>query len=579
MKTDDLKSAFSNFRFPDSRFHVFRIAVLPGRISGTTLRRNHRSRPSCPLPTVLCLLALVLTAGCGKKPDATAPTSEPRQTLRVAQRNEPATLDPHLATLPDEFFIIRALGEGLVSPNPDGVEPLPAAAESWTVSADGRTWTFTLRADAQWSNGDPVRAGDFVASYRRALSPAMAAPKAQMFFAVNNATAFTQGELADESTLGLAAPDDRTLVITLEHPVADFLALAASGPWIPVHPSVARAKGSPRDAAWTRPGQHIGNGPFILQEWTPNRQIVVARNPRYWDAAAVKVNALRFVAFDNGDAEERAYRGGQVDVTMAVPASKLDVYRTERPAELRTMPLHETRYLTLNLRRAPLSDPRVRQALGLALDRTELTDGILKGGQRPAFSYIPPGLGGYEPDLLLRSDPARARALLAEAGYPEGRGFPRLELAVWGVTAAIPETIQRQWKQHLGIEVSILQREAKSHLAALAAGEYDIGFITAIPDYDSAQDLLADLVTGGAGNYPRWSNQAYDRLVLEAMQTPDRTARRRLQRRAEAELLRELPLIPLYFNSQNFLVRPEIQGWQADALWTRYYKNVRLHEN
>lgn len=544
------------------------------------VRRAQPSRPTFHLPPLLCLLAALALTGCAKKTEPAAAARETTQALRISQRNEPATLDPHLATLPDEFFIIRALSEGLVTPDPAGGEPRPALAESWTTSPDGRTWNFRLRAGALWSNGDPVTARDLVASFRRALHPGLAAPKAQMFHPVRNAAAFNRGEITDFAAVGFAAPDDRTFVVTLESPTTDFLALAASGPWIPVHArSVgAAAKANPRDPTWTRPGNYVGNGPFLLRKWNPNQRIVVTRNPSYWDAAAVRLEAIHFLAFDNGDAEERAYRAGQLDVTMAVPAPKLDAYRAERPRELVSVPLHETRHLVLNLRRAPLDRPEVRQALALALDRAELTDVILRGGQRPALSYIPPGLGGYAPEVLLAPDPARARELLAAAGFPGGRGFPRLALSAWGVTAAIPETLQRQWRQQLGIEVAIVQREAKSHLAALAAGEFDLGFMTAIPDYDSAFDLFADLMTVGAGNYPRWSHATYDAEVAAARRTSDAAERLRLLRAAEARLLADLPLIPLYFNSQNFLLRPEVQGWQADALWTRFYQNVHLHE-
>lgn len=495
-----------------------------------------------------------LWAGCAKR-ESTAPA----QILRISQRNEPATLDPHLATLPDEFFIIRALSEGLVTPDPDGGTPLPGVAERWTSSADGLTWTFHLRTDATWSNGDPVTAHDFTYSIRRALTPATAAPKAPLFFVLRHAQNFLRGTIDDFSHVGAAAHDNHTLVLTLAQPTNDLLALLTSGPWLPVHRATLERHGR----QWTRPGHFIGNGPFILTEWSPNQRIIVRRNPAYWDAAAVRLAAVHHLAFDSGDTEERAFRAGQLDVTMAVPFSKLDSYRTSSPDLIRGVPLHETRYLTLNTTHRPLNDVRVRRALSLALDRHTLTGKVVRGDQKPAFSFVPPGLGDHSPAAQLGENTAEARRLLAEAGYPGGKGFPRLEVTAWGVGNQVLEAIQHRWHTELGITISVVQREARTHLAALAAGDYDLAFVAAIPDYDSAADLLRHFTTGDAGNYPQWSHPGYDALIAAGALAE-----------AEKILLDELPLIPLYFNAKDYLIRPAVRGWREDALWTRYYKHV-----
>lgn len=520
-------------------------------------------------PWVLCVL-LVLWApfsACSKRAAATA---EPA--LRIAQRNEPATLDPHLATLPDEFFIIRALSEGLLTPAPGGGAPQPAVAGRWNVSPDGRTYTFQLRSEAKWSNGDPVTAGDFVYSIQRALSPALAAPKAALFFPLRHALAYYQGKLPDFSTVGARALDGQRLELTLEEPTADFLALVASGSWIPVH----RATVERHRTDWTRPGNFVGNGPFTLTAWRPNQEIIVQRNPAYWDATAVQLPEIRFVAFDNGDTEERAFRAGQVDVTMSVPFSKLESYRQAQPPVLHSVPLHETRYLALNTTRPPLNQPEVRTALALALDRRALVEKVLQGSQQPAYSFVPPGLGGYTPDFRFTEDAAEARQALAEAGFPGGKGFPRLELSAWGISPVVLEAIQQMWRRELGIEVALVQREARTHLAALAAGDYAIGFVTAIPDYDGASDLFADLRSGDPGNYPHWRDPEFDRLVTAARATADPARRLALLREAESRMLGEMPLIPLYFNAQNFLVSPRVGHWQTDRIWTRFYRKVTL---
>ncbi len=521
---------------------------------------------------ILAGLAIgALLAGCHRREPSVSAAS--LQVLRVSQRNEPATLDPQLATLPDEFFVLRALSEGLVTPAPDGHGVKPGAAEKWELSADGLTWTFHLRAGAHWSNGDPVTARDFLYSFRRVLTPALAAPKAQLFFAVKNARAFYRGELADFAAVGFAAPDDRTLVITLGHPAPHLLALAASGPWLPVHSATLE---KPRGTAWTRPGNFVGNGPFTLAVWHPNQQIVVRKNPAYWDAAAVRLAEIRFVAMDNGESEERAFRARQLDVTLSVPATKLAAYRLTKPAVLRQIPLAETRCLALNTRRAPLGDPRVRRALALVIDRPALVEKVLLGGQSPALNFIPPGLAGYVGGgEQVTGDHAEARRLLAEAGYPDGRGFPRLEVSTW-VNSPVLEAIQQMWRQELGLEVALVQREARVHLAALNAGDYAIAFLPAIPDYNDASDLFEDLATGASANYPGWSNPDYDRLVAEAGRTTDAARRQELYQRAEHILLTELPIVPLYFNVQNFLIQSNVREWRQDGLWTRFYQPVYL---
>ncbi len=518
--------------------------------------------------------ALLAFTGCAKR--EAPPTG---QILRLSQRNEPATLDPQLATLPDEYFIIRALSEGLLTPSPGGGVPQPAVAERWNISPDGRTYLFELRADARWSNGDPVTAMDFVYSIHRVLSPALAAPKAALFFPLKNAEAFYTGREKDFSNVGARALADHRLELKLEEPAADFLALMASGPWIPVHAATIEKSGrmDQRGTDWTRPGNYVGNGPFTLTAWRPNQEIIVARNEKYRDAAHVRLEEIRFLAFDDGDSEERAFRAGQVDVTMSVPFSKLAPYRSAQPPVLRSVPLHETRYLALNTTRPPLDDRRVRRALALALNRTALVEKVLLGGQQPAITFIPPGLGGYAPAAQINENTMEARRLLADAGFPDGRGFPKLELTTW-VNTPVLEAIQQMWQHELGIEVTLAQREARTHLAALAAADYAIALVTAIPDYDGASDLFTSLTSGNHGNYPHWSSTEFDRLVGEAGRSDSLAGRNAIYQQAEKVLLDDMPLIPLYFNAKNFLIQPAVQGWQEDALWTRFYKNVHLNE-
>jgi oligopeptide transport system substrate-binding protein len=522
------------------------------------------------LYALLCA-AVVFLGACAKPADST------RATLRISQRNEPGDVDPATAALPDEFFIIRALGQGLLVPDPAGGAPLPGAADHFDVSPDGRVYTFHLRPGAVWSNGDPVIAADFVAAYRRVLTPATAAPKAELFFAVKNARAFATGAVDDFSAVGFRASDDRTLVVTLDEPDPAFPLHVASGPWIPTHAATVARFGR----QWTQPANYVGNGPFTLAEWRPQQRIVVVKNPRYQASDRVRLDAIEFIRFDNEDSEERAFRAGQVDITMTVPRTKLAAYAAERPAELHRAPLAETRFLAFNTTRRPLDDLRVRRALGLAIDRAKIVGRITLGGQDPAFRFIAPVLRPAAASAHLatefRFDPTEARRLLAEAEFPDGRGFPRLELTAWSPSQTpVLEAVQAMWREHLGIEIAVAIREARVHLAALRDATYDIAFATTLLDFADPAAALGDFQSAAADNFPHWHSPEFDRLLAQATQVFEPVARWRLLEQAEAQMLAAGPVAPVYFNTHNWLMSERVQGWRPDPLWTRNYLDVSL---
>ena len=533
-----------------------------------------------------CLVAALQTA-CSKSekntaaPASSAATHAAPQVLRISQRNEPADLDPATATLPDEFFILRALSEGLLVPdvaNTNRGAPLPAAAERFTVSTDGLIYTFHLRPAATWSDGTPVTAADFVATYRRALTPATAAPKAHLFYAVKNARAFLTGAVSDFSQVGFAAPDAHTLVIMLAQPAPRFLHYVASGPWLPVNPRAVAQHGR----TWTQPGHFIGNGPFVLTEWRQQQRIVVQKNPRYRAAASIRLDEIQFLRFDSGDTEERAYRAGQVDVTMSIPFTKIETYTRDRAAEFHRAPAAETRFLSFNTTHTALSDARVRRALSLAINRTQIVERITRGGQLPATTFAPPSLldrDGSPSRPPSTPDVNTARDLLAAAGFAAGRGFPRLELTAWSQSQSpVLEAIQAMWRTELGIEVSLVIHEAKIHHAALASGTYDIAFATTAPLLDLADplDLLANFTAIGANNYPRWKNADYEALLASATTTTDLVRQTTLLVSADSLLAAEAPVAPLYFNTRTWLMSPRVRDWREDPLWTRDYTAVHL---
>ena len=518
--------------------------------------------------TILGLASLA--ASCSK-----APIYEQAPSLiRISQRNEPSDLDPAKTSLVDDYFIIRALSEGLVIISPETGAPIPGTAISWTHSLDSKTWTFNLRKDAKWSNGDTVTANDFIESYKRVLTASFAAPKAELFFLVKNAKAFYSGTLSDFSQVGFNAPDEHTLIITLENPTPDFLMYAISGVWIPIHPATVMKWGK----NWTKPEHYVGNGAYTLKSWMLNQKITVEKSATYHDRDKVHISNIEFIRYDNAESEERSYRSGGVDITMAIPISKIPIYSKEHPTEIHRCVLGETRYISFNTTKYPLNDPRIREAIYLALDRSTLVTNVLKGGQLPIDKLIPEAIwrNSDKSSFVLpehinqERNLARARLLLKEAGFPEGKNFPTLELSSWTNTTLL-EAIQATLKRDLNISVTINLQEARVHLAALQSGNYSIGLMTLIPDVADPLEILENFSSHSANNYPHFKDAEFDQLLEEARTINDRTIRQNLLRKAEHRLLSLAPIAPIYLNSQNWLMSEHVTGWYADPLWRRSY--------
>ena len=451
---------------------------------------------------------------------------------------------------------------------------------SWEIAPDGLTYTFHIRPAARWSNGDPLTATDFAWSFRRVLTPALASEYSYMLYPIRNARAFNEGKIADFAQVGVRAADEHTLVLTLEAPCPWLLGLAANPAWFPVHRATLEKFGAAdkKGTRWTRPENLVGNGPFVLKEWIPNSRIVTEANPRYWDAARNRLAAVVFYPIENGTTEEKSFRAGQLHITYGVPPDKIPTYRTQSPELLRVDPFLETFFLAFNVKRAPFDNPKVRQALALALDRTALTRDALRGSVTAATELTPPDTAGYTATPALRTDFAAARQLLAEAGYPGGRGLPAIELQVKAddLHRISAEAIQQMWQRELGATVTLAPMEQKSWLQRLTAKDFQISTARWVGDYVDANTYLDIWVTGGGNNWTSWSNPAYDALVAEAGRTSDEAKRHELQRRAEAILLAEMPIIPIYHGTRVFLIDPVVKGWTPNLLGLHRYQFVEL---
>jgi oligopeptide transport system substrate-binding protein len=536
------------------------------------------------LPNLLCPLVFfaAIFSGCSKRETAVQRGNR-EQVLHRGIGEDVSTLDPHLATQANDYTVISALLEGLVSEDPVDLHPVPGVAESWDVSADDLVYTFHLRADARWSDGAPVTARDFIDSFQRILTPSLGADNASLLYVVRGARAFNEGRLTDFTQVGFAAPDPSTLRITLAQPTPQFLSLLNQQAWFPVPRRVIEKSGpfTQRGNPWAQAGRFVGNGPFVLKEWRPGQEIVVVKSPTYWDAARVRLNEIHFHAIDSLDAEERAFRAGQLHVTEALPPARIDAWRRDAPQMLRIDPLLGTYFYRLNTTRPFLNDKKIRRALALAIDRTAIVEKILRGGQVSAGTLTPPGIAGYTPPSGLRTDFAEARQLLATAGHPGGQGLPTFELLFNSSEThqLIAEAVREMWRRELGVNVRLVNEEVKSTLDARRTGDFQILRSVWIADYADPASFLDIFRRDSGNNFTSWLNPGYDRLLEEAARTADPTARNTLFHNAETLLLDDAPIIPVYFYTHVFLIQPSVNGWYPTLLDHHPYKYVSLDGN
>jgi oligopeptide transport system substrate-binding protein len=524
-------------------------------------------------------IAVAALGGCSR--GTNVHTGDATQVLHRSIGPDLEDLDPHIATQTANYSVLSALFEGLVAEDPMDLHPVPGVAERWEASPDGLTYTFYLRSDARWSNGDPLTAQDFIDSWHRILTPSLGATYASQLYIIQGAEAFNKSE-APFSEVALKAPDPRTLTVRLEHPAPWFLSFLSEPAWFPVPIGTIKKFGGVADRGnpWATADHWVGNGPFTLVSWHHNQEIVVARAQTYWDEAKVRLKEIHFHAFDSIDAEERAFRAEQVHLTETIPPDKIDTYRKDSPDLLRLDPLLGTYFFRINVRKPGLNDARIRLALSLAVDRQALVDKVLRGGQKAALTFTPPDFPGYAPEGALQPGVEKAKQLLSDAGYPGGAGLPVFEL-LYNTSEShkvIAESLQEMWRRDLGIRVTLVNEDVKSTEGARAAGTFDLLRSSLIADYADPAAFLETWRADSSDNFTGWHNADYDNLLFSAARTADAEARAALMAKAEGILLAESPVIPIYHYSHVFLIRPSVHGWYPTLLDHHPYKGVWLEE-
>jgi len=514
------------------------------------------------LLAVLAVLGLSACQGGAQRP----PCPAGKVCLEYGNDSEPATLDPSKAQLVAESVVIGDLMMGLATEAADGAV-IPGMAERWETSADGLTWTFHLRP-ARWSDGVPVTAEDFVFAYRRILDPQTGSPYAYMVEILRNGAAANAGKASLE-TIGARTIDARTLELRLEHPAPYLLQLLTHQSFYPIPAHVVRRFGD----GWVAPGRYVSNGPYRLVSWRLGDKIGVEKNPQFFDAGAVCVDRINYYPASDYVAAERRVARGELDATTIFQSNRLQHIRRTMPGYARTHLWLSTAYLTFNGKDpGPLRDRRVRRALSESIDRDFITAKLLRAGQVPAYSFVPPGTAGAHvgPRTAWAAAPfaarqAEARALLARAGYGPNRPL-KLELKTATATDSmlLTQAVQADWRA-IGVDARILQTEGQILFADLNARNFQVGFVSWIADFDDPLTFLGLFQsTTGAQNYGDYANPAYDALLAAADQQPDASKRSAILAQAEQTMLDDEAVAPVYFGVSRNLVNPGVTGWEGN---------------
>jgi oligopeptide transport system substrate-binding protein len=492
-----------------------------------------------------CGVLLLLLAGCAHR--------EPPADVTIINNAEPESLDPAIITGQPEFRIVIGLFEGLTRLDPKTARAIPGLAESWEISPGGKIYTFHLRTNLVWSTGEPIRADDVVYSWIRSLSPATASDYAGQLYYLKNGEDFNTGKIKDPSLVGIHAPDPFTVRVELNHPTTFFLDLITA----PIFSVVPRQTIEKYGDRWLMAKPLPVSGAYGLAAWRLNDKVRLKKNPLYWDATNTQSEIIDLLPVGSPHAALNLYEHGQADIVWdkeLIPSELLDVLL--KRTDFHTFGYLGSYFIRINVTKKPFDDPRVRRALSLAVDRERIVKKITRAGEPPAFHLVPDGTANYLPPEGDNYNPVLARKLLAEAGYPGGKNFPRFEYMfnapAGGGGGKIHENIaielQQMWRNELGIQMDLRQLEWTVYLSAQSQLDYQLSRASWVGDYNDPQTFLGMFTSNDGNNRTGWKNPQYDSLIEKAAEQADLPAREKLFQQAETMLTRdEMPIIPLYF--------------------------------
>lgn len=527
----------------------------------------------------LCIFFLVTggLASCQRETQVDRATRE--GILLMGNSSDPKSFDPQVVSGVLESNINRALFEGLVQFHPTEDLAAPGGvAESLEPDETSTVWTVKLRPGLKWSDGHPLTAEDIIFSYERILTPELGAKYSEMLYFMKGAEDFNKGVTQDFSEVGIRVVDPLTLEITLRGPTPFFPEILKHYTWYPVPKHMVLKYGTiaQRGNAWSKPENLVGNGPFRMKSFRRNDHIEVERNPHYWDAENLALNGIRFLPISNIFTEARMFRDGQLHVTYTAAPEVVDLMKELNPEALRQEPYLGTALYRFNTTREPLSDVRVRRALSKAIDREALCENVFRGFT-PAYAMTPP-TSDYEPPKGADFDPVAARLLLTEAGFAEGKGFPRLKLLIASreTAATLATAVQAMWREHLGVEVEIENKEWTAYIVAVQNLEYDIAAGGWIGDYIDPLTFLEMWTPGNGNNNTGWASEEYADTLQRSFAAKEPEQRIHYLRAAEQILLEDAPIAPLAWWGKNYLIDSSVKGWEPLLLDNHPYTAVRL---
>lgn len=511
-------------------------------------------------------VALLIASACPAAFAATVPAgtqlAEKQEIVRHI-KDEPASLDPVKAVGLPEIPVIRDLFEGLTNQDAQG-NIVPGVALSWQ-SNDNKSWIFTLRKDARWSNGDPVTASDFVWSWRRLVDPQNTASFA--WFAelagIENAAAITKGEMPADK-LGVTALDNYHLKVTLTKPVPYFPSLAASFAFYPTPQRVIEQLG----ANWTKPGNLVGNGAYVLHERVVNEKLVLTRNPQYWDNAHSVLEKVTFLPISEESSATKRYRAGDIDITESFPKNLYQMLKKQIPNEVYTPDQLGTYYYAFNTEKGPTADVRVRKALSWSIDRKIIAEKVLGTGEKPAWHFTPDITAGFQPkESILQQHSqaelnAQAKALLAAAGYSTAKPLSLTLLYNKSENnEKIAIAVASMWKKNLGVNVKLQNQEWKTYIDSRTSGNFDVIRASWVGDYNEPSTFLSLLTSRHSGNIARFKDANYDSVLEMASNETRAKARNDDYNQAEQILADQAPIAPIYQYTNGRLIKPWVKGY------------------
>jgi oligopeptide transport system substrate-binding protein len=544
------------------------------------LKRNKMKVLSLILATLVVGTTFV---GCGKK-DETSSTAKVDQIIKYNLGAQPKTVDPGLNNTVEGGIVDVNAFEGLENVDASN-KVTPGVAEKYDVSSDGLKYTFHLRKDAKWSDGKGVTANDFYYAWSRALAPETASDYAYQLFYIKNGEAYNGGKAKVED-LGIKVVDDYTLEVTLETPTAYFLSLTAFPTYFPVRKDIVEAN----KEGWANdPKTFVSNGAYKMSEYAQKDHMTFVKNDNYWDKSNVKLDKIQYAMLDNETASLNAFEAGDIDATDLLPAEQKQSLIKDGKAKV--YPYLGTYFYDFNVTGknvAPevakaLNNVNVRKALSLAIDRTAIVESVTKGGELPATSFVPKGIVDSAAKEFKNKDYLKATAdvdgakkLLADAGYPEGKGFPKLEIKynTGQGHQNIAQAIQDMWKKNLGIDVTLVNEERKVQLDDLTKHNFAVCRASWIADYNDPMTFIDMYYTNGGNNNPGYTNPEYDKLVDAAKKETDPAKRTEEMHKAEDILMNDLPIMPIYYYTNVLALKNNIKDVQKSPLGFVYFRDT-----